>query len=127
MSGRERGSILLHVMVTGAVMALIAATLLRLTMLRYQVSSRSQKMLQETNLDNSGLAALLGAWNKVNETCATSAVYTCLPAAAAPPGICGCTCTPTAAGNPPWPTVTTAPSGTPGICTLTIGAANDLP
>ena len=42
----QRGSVLLQVMVTSVLVALIAASLLRMSMLRYQVTSRSAKALQ---------------------------------------------------------------------------------
>ena len=100
---RERGSILLHVMVTGAVMALIAATLLRMTMLRYQVSSRSQKILAENNDNQAVLSSILKAWNSANggggQTCAN--VVIAGYAYAGTPGTCNCTYTPSPQTVPP--------------------------
>jgi hypothetical protein len=122
----KKGTILLHVMVTSVLVALIAATLLRLSLLRVQAASRGQKILTEKRLDQGALASIVAYWNSVNMTCANNVPnYSCAPAAATIPGSCGCTCTPTVVQNPPLPTVTT--NGTPASCQLNIGAANDIP
>ena len=121
----KRGSILLHVLVTGALVALIAATLLRMAMLRYQVTVHATNTTKERRYDEGALNLIIGAWNSVNTACANNVPnYSCLPAAGAPPGNCGCTCTPTAAAPPNYPTVTNSGGAVP--CTLIIGAQNDI-
>lgn len=111
-----RGSVLLHVMVTGALVALIAALLLRMSMLRYTMAARGAKALQEKRYDQAALASILSAWNSVNITCANNVPnYTCAPAAGSTPGSCGCTCTPSLAN---FPTVNT--SGTVAQCQMNI-------
>src|SRR5437016_5978654 len=119
---RNRGSVLLHVLVTGVLVALIVATLMRMTMLRYRVTARSARALQEKRSDQAALASLTGVWNLRNIVCASPTPdYTCSPASVAVPGVCGCTCTPVTLG---FPTVTARVVG--GVCTLNI-VSTDLP
>jgi Tfp pilus assembly protein PilX len=116
----KRGSVLLQVLVTSVVVALIAATLLRMSLLRAQAASRGAKSLQEKRSDQAALASLLETWNQKQMVCASPTPdYTCVPASAVIPGKCGCTCAPTTAG---FPTVTTALVG--GICQLSIVSIN---
>jgi hypothetical protein len=120
--------VLLHVLVTSVVIALIAATLMRLALLRYSVTARALKTTQERRLDEMALNAVISNWNKANTLCgdASAANYICSPLSASPPGACGCTCTPRAAGAPAnSPTLVTLNVG--GVCQLTIGANNDIP
>jgi Tfp pilus assembly protein PilX len=118
-------------MVTGAVVAFIAATLMRMALLRQQMASHGANMVAEKRADSAGLAALIGHWANVNRTCADPVAdgvgptvnYTCAPAGGAIPGGCGCTCTPIVQTAPPTlPTVTTA--GTADSCALTITSVN---
>jgi hypothetical protein len=118
----RRGSILLHVMVTGALMALIAASLLRMSMLRYQMGGRGAKILQEKRDDQSALAAVIAVWNNnatPNATCsAAPAGWGGCTSAAVPPNNCNCTCT-----RPDGVSVVAALNG--GVCQLTI-RSNDI-
>ncbi|MFI5348497.1 MAG: hypothetical protein ACHQ2Z_03050 [Elusimicrobiota bacterium] len=121
-SGRERGSILVHVLLTGIVVALIAATLLRMALLRYAMAGRSEKILKEKRDDQGVLAAVTTAWNAVpgpNTTCgAVPPGFTC--PGGLTPGTCNCSCTQTATGV----TVIAAPGS--GVCQLSI-VSPDLP
>ena len=65
----ERGSVLLHVMVTGVLIALIAGSLLRMSLLRYSMGGRGAKVLQEKRDDQGALAGLLAVWNNANKNC----------------------------------------------------------
>lgn len=104
----RRGNILLHVLVTSVVIALIAASLLRLAVMRQQVTARATKATQERRYDDAALAALVTNWNAAGMSCANNIPnYTCGPAAAVSPGTCGCTCTPSAAN---FPTIYTCPA-----------------
>lgn len=108
---KERGSILLQVMVTGVVMALIAASLMRITMMRHQMISRSVSRLQEKRDDHQALALIISAWNSAGQVCANNVRgYTCRGIA----GNCGCTCTPT---DPNWPEVRTQNASPGGVAT----------
>lgn len=118
----RRGSVLLHVLVTGVLVALIAATLLRMSVLRYTLASRGGKALAEKRYDQAGFHAILTNWNQANTVCANNVPnYSCAPASASPPGTCSCTCSPTLAN---FPTVTASLVG--GNCQLNI-VSTDLP
>ncbi|MDE2143609.1 MAG: hypothetical protein KGJ84_14470 [Elusimicrobia bacterium] len=92
----KRGSILLHVLVTGALIALIAATLMRMAMLRYQVTAHATNGSIERRYDEAALSLLITQWNTTNVYCATvPGYYTCSGALAgvpAPITSCSCTC-----------------------------------
>lgn len=109
----RRGSILLHVMVTGALMALIAATLLRMSMLRYQMGGRGANMLQEKRDDSGAMAAVIGAWNSANSVCGANP-FNFGGGCAANPGTCSCSCTQNGTG------VVVSASMVLGVCTLTL-------
>lgn len=116
---KERGSILLHVMVTSVVVLFISAAILRLALMRYKMNSRNEYVIKEKRGDTGALGALTSTW-AVNGLCSSAPpIYTC---AGATVGNCGCTCTPNAGS--PYPTVETA--GTAASCKLTIGRLNDL-
>lgn len=118
----RRGSVLLHVLVTGVLVALIAATLLRMSVLRYTIASRGGKALAEKRYDQAGFHAILTNWNVANTVCANNVPnYSCAPASVTPPGACSCTCTPALAN---FPTVTASLVG--GNCQLNI-VSTDLP
>jgi len=120
------------VLVTSVLVSIFAAGILRMAMLRYKANSRNEYVMKEKRLDQSALNTIVTSWAAAGSgatgygvSCANNVPnYSCSPASVAPPGTCGCTCTPTTVTNPPQPTVTTA--GTPANCTLTIGTGNDL-
>lgn len=129
----ERGTILLHVLVTSVLVAIIASTLLRMTLLRAAATARSKKIVEEKRNDQQMLASILSAWNNANggagQTCASIAIpgysYT------GTPGSCNCSYTPSPQTNPPTlPTFQTTGQVTMpnGIvtCGLSISSA-DLP
>ncbi len=87
-------------MVTGALVALISASLLRMAMLRAQAAGRGAQDLQSKRTDGSALDGLIETWNLNNTVCSSPTPdFTCAPASGAPPGNCGCTCTPLAASK----------------------------
>lgn len=125
---KERGSILLHVMVMGILMALIAATLLRTTLLRSQAAARSTNILQEKRDDHAALAAVTAAWNAdrtIQDICSAAPPgwLGCVNAAVSPNN-CNCTCTRPAGPGVDAVTVTASLVG--GACQLSIASA-DLP
>ncbi|MEK7384762.1 MAG: hypothetical protein AAB262_15965 [Elusimicrobiota bacterium] len=97
----RKGSVILHVLVSGVVVALIAALLLRVTMLRFLLTARSHKATQMKRADESTLARLSSVWNS-SQMCTDFSGYVCTGT----PGSCGCTCT--SAGEP---TVVATPVG----------------
>lgn len=119
----RKGSVLLHILVTGTVVALIAALLLRMGMLRYLIGARAIQGAQMRRDDESALARVMSYWNSANTLCANNVPgYSCLPASTIPPGTCGCTCTPT---DPKDAVVVSASSS--GNCRLRIASADLLP
>ncbi|MFI5347300.1 MAG: hypothetical protein ACHQ51_13080 [Elusimicrobiota bacterium] len=109
---------------TSALVALIAATLLRLAMLRYQVTVHATNNGKERRYDEAALAMLVTQWNTTNVYCASvSNYYTCSGTAVgyAPPlTSCNCTCNviPSAATTNFPQTITALPGAPP--CQLTI-------
>ena len=87
----KRGSVLLHVIVTGVLVAMIAAALLRMTMLRYQAVARGAQIVVDKRTDQAALASLIETWNQNNQVCSTPTPdFAC---AGTLPGTCGCSCT----------------------------------
>ena len=122
---KERGSVLLHVMLTSLLVAIIAAAILRMTALRYQMGYRSAIILQEKRDDQALLAKIIGAWNSANggsgQTCANVSIAGY--AYSGTPGTCSCSYSPTAQTSPPTiPSVVTAGGGADS-CTLQINSA----
>ncbi|MDE2511440.1 MAG: hypothetical protein KGL74_09980 [Elusimicrobia bacterium] len=120
----KRGSILLHVLVTGALIALIAATLMRMAMLRYQVTAHATNGSIERRYDEAALSMLITQWNATNVYCATvPGYYTCSGGAggvAAPIASCTCSCNKIpGAATTNFPPTVTALNGAPP-CQLTI-------
>jgi hypothetical protein len=99
-----------HVLLTGVVVAVIAATLLRLSLLRSQMGSRGVKMLAEKRATQGGLASIMSIWNSVNTSCAnvpaSSGMICYNTIAPSPPGNCGCYCL---QATTPGPDVSTLP------------------
>lgn len=121
---RERGSILLSVMVSAVLVAIISAGIMRMAMFRYKMASRSQYVLQEKRDDQGAMAAVVSAWSTnpaQNSACSvTPPGWGACTNTSAYPNNCNCTCTQPVTGVQ----VVAALSG--GVCTLTIGAAHDL-
>ncbi|HAZ08945.1 MAG TPA: hypothetical protein DCZ01_10590 [Elusimicrobia bacterium] len=125
----HRGSILLHVLVTGVIVALIAGMIMRITLLRYVVTSRTHKASQMKRYDEAALARIHSSWSNapyggvlLSISCADNVPgYRCSPPSTIPPGACDCTCTPAAAGDP---TVIASAAGS--ACQLRIDSV-DMP
>ncbi len=114
----DRGSVLIHVMVTGALVALIAALLMRMAMFRATIAHRGGAALVEKRLDQAGFNSIMTNWNAANAVCSNTVPnYNCTGVA----GACGCTCTPTL---PDFPTVTAALVA--GNCQITV-VSTDMP
>jgi Tfp pilus assembly protein PilX len=109
----RRGSVLLHVLVTGTLVALIAASLMRVALLRYQVTSRTVATNLERRLAEAALNTITSDWNQTGNVCSpvTIAGYSCTGTA----GTCACRCT--SAGKPD---LVASPS--PAGCKLVVDA-----
>ena len=114
----RRGSVLMHVLVTGVIVAFIAAGLLRLAMLRYEVTARAQRSAQDKRSAEGALSLLITYWNLNNTRCADVpgsggySSYSC-----GNTGTCDCTCTPTNAADP---VIRSQASADPNVCSLRI-------
>jgi Tfp pilus assembly protein PilX len=119
----KRGIVLLHVLMTAALIAIVAATIMRLAMLRFAVTSRAVKNNQELRNDESALALLTSYWNVTNTYCSSvPGVYSCGPTTVgAMPSSCNCNCSALVSN---YPTVSAPPGGHP--CQFTFTSA-DLP
>jgi hypothetical protein len=101
-----------HVLITGVIVAVLAASLLRMTLLNYVVTQRAAGGAQERKEAEGAFNRLMTRWNSTNLVCDDLAgVYNC----SGTPGTCACTCTPFDAQNP---TVTAAVTG--GLCTVNV-------
>lgn len=116
MRNPRRGSVLVHVLVTGVIVCVIAAGLARMLLLRYAAVQRVQEGTAGRKSAEGGLNRLLGVWNRTNIVCSNIAGggYTCSPASVSSPGTCNCTCT----GGAGDPTVVVSGGGAPP-CTVT--------
>ncbi len=118
----RRGSVLLHVLVTSVLVALIAASLMRMALMRYTIASRGSEVLAAKRMAQAGFNVVLTAWNKNNAVCSPvvdgvgTVQYTCI-AGACTAGTCRCTFSPTAA-LPGFPTVTATNIG--GNCSISV-------
>ena len=102
MRRNKKGVVLLQVMILGIIIALLAAGMASMLLMRKYAASR----LEENNIglraDNGGLSQLLYSWNLKNNgnggVCSSLAgVYTCSPSAPS----CKCKCTPTYSASGP--------------------------
>jgi Tfp pilus assembly protein PilX len=120
----KRGSVLVHVLMTGVVVAIIAAGLMRMTMLRYVASSRAAGGTQARRQADAALNRALTYWNQNNVVCGNSIPgYTCAPFSSTPPGVCNCTCTPSVSGQA---TIVVTGGGAPP-CSITINTVDPMP
>lgn len=114
-------------MVTGVLVAIISASLMRMAMLRYQMGFRGAIVLQEKRDDQALLSSIIGAWNSANggtgQSCANVAIAGFTYGGT--PGTCTCTYSPTAQTVPPTiPSVVASGGGPNGTCTLTLSSAD---
>lgn len=112
----RRGSVLAHVLVVGVLVSLVAAGLLRLSMMRHQVAVRSERMGVQRRMDDGALARLTSAWNAQGGVCTAGTALTDVGCSCTGTGACGCSCTCTAAGG----SVAVQTSGTAAECALEI-------
>ena len=112
----RRGSVLVHVLVTGVVVAFIAAGLLRMVLMNYIAVDRASKGAQNRKEADAMLQRALTYWNKSNIVCSSDATFfVCATPSTVIPGICSCAC-PSAAALP---RVVVTGGGAPP-CTITV-------
>lgn len=114
----DRGSVLLHVLMTGALLAIIAATILRLAMLRYTITARTTEVNQERRYNETAMSLLTTQWNSTGMFCSSvPGYYSCNlfgGAGSAPPlTSCSCSCRPIGAVVKTFPYVDNANASPP--------------
>ena len=92
----RRGSVLVHVLITGVIVAFIAAGLLRMVMMNYIAVDRATKGTANRKESEAMLARAMTYWNQTNQVCSTiPGGFGCTGI----PGTCNCSC-PSAAATP---------------------------
>jgi Tfp pilus assembly protein PilX len=85
----RRGSVLVHVLITGVIVAFIASGLLRMVLMNYIAVDRATKGAQNRKEAEAMLNRALTYWNQANQVCANiPSGFTC----SGVPGTCNCTC-----------------------------------
>ena len=85
----RRGSVLIHVLITGVIVAFIAAGLLRMVLMNYIAVDRATKGAQNRKESEAMLNRALTYWNQANQVCAPiPGGFNCSGA----PGTCDCIC-----------------------------------
>lgn len=128
--GDERGSILLHVMVTAVLVSIIAAGIMRLALFRSQMAARGAIVLEEKRDDTGALATVASQWSTVPGVTSVCSGPPPGWTGCSNPGNCACTCTGPApnavtvqaACVPGAPTSAGCPAG--NACRLTIVSAD---
>lgn len=109
----QRGSVILHVLVTGVIVAVIAAGMLRITLMNYIATERASAGQKNRKEADALLNRALTYWNETNTVCSDNIPgLPCSPPSTIPPGTCSCTC-----GTTPSIVVT---GGGPPPCTINI-------
>lgn len=116
----RRGSILVHVLITGVIVAFIASGLLRMVLMNYIAVDRATKGAQNRKEAESMLYRALSYWNETNSVCSTGANFTCSGTGVGN-NQCACAC-PSAAAVPR--VVVTGPLA--GPCIVTIVSSDPL-
>lgn len=92
----KKGSVLLHVMVSGVIFALIIAMLLRMALMRQQETYRATQQNSHRRQAEAALARMTSAWNDPTRcfrgtcTCTTVPGLTCAGCGADNTQTCGC-------------------------------------
>lgn len=113
----KRGTILIHVLITGVVVATIAAGLMKMVLMNYIIVDKATKGTQNRKEAESALGNLISYWN-ANGVCTSFSGYACSS------GSSPCTCTgPAAPGSAVSPTVVVT-GAAPGPYTITINSSD---
>lgn len=116
----QKGYILIHVLITSVVVAIIAAGLMSVMMLQYQVTSRAEQGSKGRKGAEAGLSRIISSWNADGFCTDISGAYDCTTGS---PSLATCTCACDPLGS--MPELTVGPAGGPPPCTITL--ASPLP
>ena len=114
----RRGSVLVHVLITGVIVAFIAAGLLRMVLMNYIAVDRATKGAQNRKEAEAMLDKALTYWNKSNQVCSTTPLFPCTGGGVGA-NVCNCSC-PSAVALP---RVDVTGGGAPP-CTITITSSD---
>ena len=117
----RRGSVLVHVLITGVIVAVIAAGMLRMVMMNYIAVDRVQKNAQNRKEADAMLLRAITYWNKSGIVCSTTALFPCSPSYGTAPGTCNCSCP----NNVAIPRVTVTGGGAPP-CNIQVISSDPL-
>lgn len=115
----ERGSVLIHVLITAVVVSLIAAGLLKMVLMRYQAGNRQAQSASNRKSAEGAYTRMLSAWNRANTFCQNFAEGGGVDYSCAGPAACAanaCTCTPANAADP----IITVRKPPGSVCTVTV-------
>ncbi len=117
--GGGRGSVMVHVLVSGVIMAFIVASMMGLMLLHFGLTTRAH-MANAVKKDNEGaLSRMLANWNETGQVCSSFPGYACSGEA----GTCSCSCDP---DDNNMPEVDARPdTGNPDYCRIMI--SKDIP
>lgn len=93
----RRGSVLVHVLITGIIVAFIAGGLLRMVLMNYIAVDRASKGSQNRKEAEAMLQRALTYWNKTNSVCSTNVTYFPCVGAGVGANTCDCSCPSSAA------------------------------
>jgi hypothetical protein len=121
----RKGSVILHVLIIGTVVALIAASMLRMSLVNYLETAHVNAESTQKRGDEGALMRLASMWSLNNTSCASAAGYTCSGGNACSfSNHASCNCTSVVPGNPtPISGVWSAATNT---CNLTITGSDPL-
>lgn len=118
---------MVHVLITGAIMAMLAAGMMSIVLMQYQLIHRTAYGNKGEKYDEMAFSLLLSFWSEQQAVCSdanltgTGAIsYDCTGT----PGVCSCTCSATPADTF-YPTVTA--DDTLGPCLVTASFTQPLP
>lgn len=112
----RRGSVLIHVLITGVVVAFIAAGLLRMVLMNYIAVDRATKGAANRKEAEAMLQRALTYWNKSNSVCSSDPTYFVCTGPGVGINQCNCSC-PSAAALPR--VDVTGPAAGPCVITIT--------
>ncbi|MBI5624899.1 MAG: hypothetical protein HY924_14075 [Elusimicrobia bacterium] len=118
MTRNERGSVMVHVLVTSVIMGILAAGMMTIVLMQYRLIHRQAYGSMGEKYDEMALSMLVSFWGANQTVCQnmagshTDAIsYTC----SGTPGSCPCTCTPS---NSFYPVITVGAAGADGSCSI---------
>jgi hypothetical protein len=115
---KMKGSVLVQVLMTAVIVAIIAAGMMNLLLLRAQALKHAQSGAAGVALTNSGLDDILASWNLHRTSCYNSVPDFTGGSTNVPPGNCSCQYNGSINGN----TVSITVTGSMPNCSLSINA-----